>query len=205
MAINTYASLQTSIAAWAQVNAADLSSVIADIVTLGETRINRELYCKDNESPIQGAIGSNGDLALNPDYRSMKFAYVLSANSSTKLEPRSAEWIYQNYPARVAGGIPKFFARKADRMIFGPYPDSGYAINGVYYKNMPPLSLQVHDAFLNNPDLYLFGCLSKTEILIGRTDKWQMFEAEYKRLINDVNLTAKYSDSSGGTIQMRPG
>ncbi len=204
MAINTYALLKSSIAAWAQVNAADLTSVIDDIVIMGEARINREVRCKDNEAPLNIAIDANGGLPLPSDYRDMKFAFC-DGPTVQKLERRSAEWIYMTYSTRSAASIPKFFAREANRMIFGPTPNTTGPVRGVYYKNMPPVASVVHDMFINNPDLYLFGCLSKTEVLIGRTDKLQMFEAEYVRIMTAVNLLAKTEDSSGGTLQVRVG
>ena len=202
MAINSYANLQTAIAAWAQLNATDISGVIADIITMGEARINREVRCKDNEWPLNKAIDANGFLPLPQDYRDMKFAYC-DGSPVQKLERRSAEWIYMTYSVRSASGVPKYFAREANRLIFGPTPNTTGPVYGVYYKNMPPVSSVVHDMFINNPDLYLFACLSKTEVLIGRTDKLQMFEAEYLKIMNAVNLLAKTEDSSGGTLQMR--
>jgi hypothetical protein len=204
MAINTYALLKSSIAAWAQVNVADLSAVIDDIIILGESRINREVRCKDNEAPLAVAIDANGFLPLPAEYRDMKFAYVDGA-SPQKLERRSAEWIYMTYPLRSSPGVPKFFAREASNMIFGPSPNTTGPVRGVYYKAMPPVSVVAHDLFINNPDLYLFGCLSKTEVLIGRTDKLQVFESEYQRILQAVNLLAKTEDSSGGTLQVRLG
>lgn len=203
MALTTYAELKTAVTSWMDVTASDLSTKIDDVITLGEKRIFREAFNKDTESPLSGTV-SSGVVAVPADYIKLKFAYI-DGTPTQKLGRRTAEWIYGNYGTRSANGKPKYIARQASNFIFGPYPDSGYSVIGVYYKKPGTLSSAVYDLFSNNPDLFLFAGLAESELLIGRDSRIATWEAKYNKILNDVNMLAKSEESSGGDLQMRLG
>ena len=183
------------------VSSTDLTAVIDDLVTVAEARIFREARTKDTEASISTAIAS-GVVAVPSDYIELKFAY-LDTTPSTILERRPAEWIYSQYPTRSSSGIPKCIAREAGNFIFGPYADSGYTLKGVYYKKLAALSTTAHALFTNNPDLYLFGCLAESEILIGRDARIPLWEAKYQKILADVNGQDRAEGASGSTLRMR--
>jgi len=209
MALTTYAQLKTAVASWvggsdaATAATLGLNNTIDDLVTVAESRIFRECKTKDTEASLSTAIAS-GVIAVPTDYISLKFSYVDGTPVQT-LEPRSAEWIYANYGTRSSTGRPKFIAREAGNFIFGPFPDSGYTIKGVYYKRLAALSAGVHALFTNNPDLYLFGCLAETAILIGPDTRIPLWEQKYQKILNDVNGYDKQSETSRASLQMRLG
>jgi hypothetical protein len=203
MTINTYATLKTAVTSWMDITASDLSTKIDDLVTIAENRILRECFTKDSEYSYSGTIAS-GVIAVPSDWIKWKFVYIDGTPVQT-LEPRSAEWLYGNYGTRSSSGKPKTIARDATNFVFGPYPDSGYTVKGTYYKKAGTLSSAVYDLFSNNPDLYLFACLAESEILIGRDQRIQIWEAKYQKILNDVNLLAKSADSSGGALRVRLG
>ena len=201
MALNTYAALKTAVAGWMRVAAADVSSQIDDVVTLGETRIYREARTRDGEKSYATAMAA-GTVSVPSDYVQMKFLYT-SATPSVALERRSAEWIYANYPTNTSSGAPRYFGRDAGSFIFGPYPDSNYTVTGVYYQKFAALSSALNNQFLNNPDLYLFACLAESEIILGRDSRIPIWEAKYGRILDDVNGLARAEDASGSTLRMR--
>lgn len=202
MSINTYATLKSSIAGWMNVSAADLSSQIDNIITIGESRIYREAKTRDGEKSYATAI-TNGVLSVPSDYVEMKFLYC-SAAPNTPLERRSVEWLYSIYPRVTASsGIPKYFARDASNFVFGPTPDGSYTVTGVYYQKFAALSSALNNQFLNNPDLYLFACLAESEILIGRDSRIPVWEAKYGKILDDVNGLSRREDNSGSTPRMR--
>lgn len=203
MAINTYALLKTAVTSWMDITASDLSTKIDDLVTIAENRIFREARTKDNEAVLSSTIAS-GVVAVPADYISLKFSYV-DGTPVGKLERRDAEWIYGNYGTRSASGKPKYIARETTNFIFGPYPDSGYTVKGVYYKRPGTLSSAVYDLFTNNPDLYLFACLAESEILIGRDSRVPLWEAKYTKVLGDLNGVDKAENSSGSALQIRLG
>ena len=203
MAITTYAELKTAITSWLDITAADVSTKIDDLVTLGEKRIQREYFTADTEAAFSSAI-SSGAVAVPSTFIKWKFVYLDGTPVQT-LEPRTAEWIYSNYGTRSSSSKPKTIARVATDFIFGPYPDSAYTVIGVYYKKAGTLSSAVYDLFSNNPDLYLFACLAESELVIGRDNRVQIWEAKYQKILNDVNLLAKAADVSGGPLRVRLG
>ncbi len=203
MTIATYAQLKTAVTSWMDVNASDLSTKIDDLVTIAEKRIFREAFTKDNEAALSGTITS-GVIPVPSDYIKLKFAYI-DATPVQMLARRSNESLLGEYPSRSASGKPKAIARQGTDFIFGPYPDSGYTVAGVYYKKAGTLSSAVYDLFTNNPDLYLFACLAESEILIGRDNRIAVWEAKYNKILNDVNQLANTEDSSGGSLQIRLG
>jgi hypothetical protein len=207
MAIDTYANLKIATARWiggsdsSDATSLGFSSTIDDIVTIAEARIFREARTIDTEASINTAI-SAGVIGVPSDYIALKFAYV-DGTPVRWLERRSAEWIYNKYGTRTAVGPPSFIAREAGNFIFGPYPDSGYTIKGVYWKKLAALSTGVHNLFLLNPDLYLFGCLAESAILIGNDKRIPLWEQKYQSILAAVNGHARQEDVSGGSLSMR--
>lgn len=198
MAITTYAELKTAIARIAGGSDAStattlgLTSTIDDLVTLGETRILREARTKDQEATLSttGTVPS--------DFVQLKIAFI---SGYPPLEQRPLEWIRATYP--TGSGLPKYIAREGQQFVFGPTPDSGYTISGVYYKRLIPLATAVHALFLNNPDLYLFACLAEADILLGHDNRIALWETKYKKILNDVNAVDRSSVGNGSFIQMR--
>lgn len=202
MAINTYATLKSSVAGWMNVSASDLSAQIDDVVTIAEARIYREARTRDGEKSYATAI-SSGVLSVPSDYVEMKFLYT-SADPRTPLERRSVEWLYSQWPRVTAAvGIPKYFSRDATNFVFGPVPGGSYTATGVYYRKFDALSSAVNDQFLNNPDLYLFACLAESEILIGRDSRIPVWESKYNKILSDVNGLSMREGVSGSTPRMR--
>lgn len=201
MAISTYAELKSAVATFLDVDASDLTDAIDNLVSVAEARIYREAKTRDMETALTGTITS-GAVALPSGYISLKLAY-LTTSPYSPLERRSADWIYGSYPSRSAEGIPKYIAREGSNFIFGPYPDSGYSIGGIYYKNLGAVSSSAHALFTNNPDLYLYCALARSEAIFGRDDRTKLWEAEYQRILNDVNGLHSMEDVSGGSIRMR--
>jgi hypothetical protein len=201
MAITTYAELQTSVANW--LARADLDSYIPDFITLGETRIMREVRARSMETAFSDTIAS-GAIALPTSYIELKYAYVNTAIVS-HLKRREARFIYEKYPTRSAQGEPTYIAREGSNFIFGPYPDSNYPISGVYYKNIGPVSSSAHALFTENPDLYLFATLAETVAFTKNDKRIPLWESKYTTIKNDVNGLAEREDFSGSDLQMRPG
>lgn len=201
MALSTYADLKTAITGWLDVTTATLTSQIDDLITVGEKRIFREARTRDMETALSSAI-SSGVVALPASYVAMKFAY-LNTSPIQVLERRPAEWIYANYPQTTTSGIPQFFARDGSNFIFGPYPDSAYTMNGIYYARLTAISSSVNALFTANPDLYLMAALAEAEMLIGRDPRIAIWESKYQRILADVNGEDKTEDQSGSHLQMR--
>lgn len=208
MSFSSYTNFGTSLAGWLlDNNAATITDVgvsqVADLITVGEARIFRETRTQVMETSFGTAI-SSGLLALPSSYLALKTAYV-NSSPTVSLERRPAEWIRMNYPQNSSSGIPQFIARYGQNFIFGPYPDSAYTINGIYYMQPTAISgAALNTLFTTNPDLYLFACLAEAEIIVGRSDqRVALWESKYQRILMDVNGVDKAEDASGSSLQMR--
>ena len=198
MSITTYAELKTAVKNWLR-RGTEMDSYVDDLVTLGEKRIYRKLRVRAMEEALNSTIAS-GVIAVPSDYVSIKHAYV-DGTPVQGLQRKSAEWIYSNYPTRSADGKPKFIARESTNFIFGPYPDSGYTVKGIYYKRLSALSSATNDIFTNHPDLYLFAALAETAIFIDdkRTELWV---ARFNDIFNQVQGEEDEEGASGGPLTM---
>ena len=207
MSFASYTSFGTSLAGWLlKNNSATVTdvgvSMVADLITVGETRIFRECRTQAMETSFGAAITA-GLLALPASYLALKSAYLASA-PNVSLERRPAEWIRLNYPQDTSSGVPNFIARYGQNFIFGPYPDSGYTVNGIYYKQPTAISgAALNTLFTTNPDLYLFACLAESTIIIRDNPLIPVWEQKYQKILMDVNGSDRAEDSSGSSLQMR--
>lgn len=202
MAITTYAQLQTAVINWLKVSSSDFDTdQLGDLITLAEKRIFRNVRVRAMETTISSAI-SAGVVAVPSDYVEAKHIFVQTSGEYRPLGRRPVEWIYQNYPVRSSDGTPKYFARESGNLIFGPYPDSGYTISGVYYKRLTAIATTANDLFTNNPDLYLMACLVESEPLFGRDARLPVWEAKYRQIVEDLNNEDRREQSSGSVLSI---
>lgn len=159
MALATYTDLLNSVADWLKRD--ELTSAIPDFVVLAESEIYRRLRVREMEAALSSTIAS-GTIPVPADYTDLKFAY-LNTSPVCVLEKKAPAWVYEEYPTRSSDGRPGFIARDAATFIFGPFPDSDYAVKGVYYKRLPRLSVTLNTLYTDNPGLYLFGALLQAE------------------------------------------
>jgi hypothetical protein len=194
MSWTSYTAFRTNVSTWLDVS--DIpSAVLDDLITTAEKRIYREVKAREMETAIASTI-SSGAVTVPSDYGQMKYAY-LDGTPTKPLERRSAEWIYNEYKTRSSDAKPKYFAREGGSFIFGPYPDSGYVMKGIYYKKFQAISTALNDLFNNNPDLFLWAALAESEPIIGRDKRVGLWESKYQNAKNGVNREHENEDMSG--------
>ncbi len=196
-AITDLASLKTEVAGW--LHRTDLTAEIAGWITLAESRIYRELRVRQMETALSSAIAS-GVIAVPSGYVEMKYAYI-NGSPMMKLQRKDAEWIYEKYPTRSSDGTPRFFAREATNFIFGPYPDSGYTVKGVYYKRLAALATT---NWLTDdcPDLILFATLCEAAPWMGNDPRIALWEKKYEQLATAVQRQDEMEEFSGSPLAM---
>lgn len=201
MAITTYAELKSAVTDF--VHRGDLSTVVVDLIMLGEKRIQREVRTPDMEVTYSQAIAS-GVIAVPTDFLEWKLVYI-NTTRTQRLQPKSIEWIYQNYPTRSSDGIPKFIGRGATNFEFGPYPDSTYTVKGFYYKRLTSVASSWNALATANPDLYLYAALAATTAYIQDDPRIAIWEEAYRMTRDDLNGEAKLQDISGAPLRMTAG
>lgn len=195
MSITTYQELQTSVANW--LSRDDLTSIIPDLITIGEKRIFREVRCRVMETTLTGTT-SSGVIAVPSDYLAIKFAYI-SGTLVSKLTRMSASQLYERWPLRTATGLPVAIAREGANFIFGPFPVLDYTIGGIYYAKPTVIATSANALFLANPDLYLFSALCEAAPYLKDDKRIPIWEAKLKQIMYQLaNEDAEESGSGGG-------
>lgn len=200
MAISTYAELKTAVANW--LNRSDLTTYIPDFVTLGESRIYRELRIRTMEESINSTIAS-GVVTLPSDYVELKYAYV-DGSPVQYLRRTNAQTLIEQYPTRSSDAKPLHISVDAGNFIFGPYPDSAYTIKGTYYKRLAALSdANTTNWFTTNaPGLLLFAALSEAEPFLKNDERTMIWQAKYEQEKAGIEQEEQRERFSGGGLGM---
>ncbi len=194
----TYAELKTAVTNWSK--RGDLSSYLDDIILMGEKYLFRRVRTRAMETSLNLTIAS-GVAAIPTDYVAMKYAYI-DGSPTQPLQMKSAQWIQLNYPERSSSGKPVFMSADAGSFIFGPYPDSGYTVKGIYFKRLTSVASTANDLFTSNPDLYLFAALAELEPFLKNDKRVALWSAKREQLIADINKENDESLYSGGPLSM---
>jgi hypothetical protein len=202
MAITDYAGLTTAIQTNWLNRATDtqLTTVVPDLITLGEKRIYRKLRVRAMESAISSTVSGSGSVALPSDYVDLKYAYVNQAPVQW-LDRKSAQWMFTNYPYRASNtGLPKFIARDGSNFIFGPAPDQSYLISGMYYARPVALSSVLNSIFTANPELFLFAALCEAEPWLSNDERIPIWEKKFGQILGDVQFEDDNEQHSGSIL-----
>ena len=185
--ITTFSTLKTALGSFVDRDDMDAVGGTWDIlIGLCEAEIYRDLRIRFMESAFSVTIAS-GVAALPADFLELKHVYV-DGSPTQGLDPKSAAWIYANYPTRAAEAKPVFFAQDADNLIFGPYPDSAYVIKGTYYALPTALGTGNETNWLttNAPDLLLNGSLLASVGYLGEDERSPGWQRNYTDAFNRI-------------------
>lgn len=195
----TYSGLCASVAAF--LHRSDLTAIIPDLILIGEKRIFRKVRCRVMEATFSGTI-ANGVIAVPTDYLELKFAYINSTPTSY-LSGTSASQVYAKFPMRNAQGKPTLIGREGSNFIFGPYPDSAYAVLGTYYAKPTSVQTSANALFVANPDLYLMAALCESAPYLKDDPRVQLWDAKFAVIVNDINNEAATEEGSSGGIAVK--
>lgn len=199
MAITNYSDLQTSVANW--LHRSDLTSIIPDLIMLAEERIFRTVRAREMETAFSEAI-SSGVIAVPSGYIAFKSVY-LDGTPTTKLKRATVAQIYENYPTRSSDSKPKYIAREGSNFIFGPYPDSGYTVKGIYYARLTSIATSENALFTANPDLYLMASLCEAAPYIKEDKRVQIWEGKFAQIKADIESENDEEERSGSGMNVR--
>lgn len=157
------------------------------------------------EASLSGTIDANGHLAVPSDYLAMKGAQIDAAGGQFNLVMRDSQWIYANYPMRLAQGIPSFIAREQGNFIFGPFPDSSYAIVGTYFQRATGLSSTNTTTWMvtNIPLTLLAGCLYSASKFVKDAAAASAYLAELTQRLTGI-IDADKANRMGNDLQIAP-
>lgn len=200
MAINTYGTLKAAIASWLE--RSDLTAVIPDFITMGESQINLDLKCRDNEKRITASVSTEYfDIPTNfIEMRNMQ----LNTDPIQHLNYVSPEQMDQYQPNSTTGQ-PKVYSIHGKEFQIKPIPDSAYTVEMTYWHRLTGMAADSdsNTVLTNYPSLYLYASLISAE---GYTDsenikKWM---ALYDRIIKKINSTDRIGRFSGTKLYSKP-
>ena len=196
-----YSTLKTSIAAF--LHRTDLTSMIPEFIQDAETRIYNELRIRAMEAAFN-ATTSGGTVALPDGFLQWIYLYA-DTDPLSKLQRKDVEWIVTNYQGST--GVPKFFARNGDSLMFGPEPSSDTALIGRYYKRLDALSdSNTTNWFITNaPDLIRYGALCEAAPYMQDDERIPVWEGKYQTAKNRVERTDKRETGSGSLLSATKG
>ena len=147
---------------------------------------------------------ANGEITLPLRYLSLKHAYV-DGSPTQSLERVSSQQVYRKYPVRSGQGKPCLIAVETSNFIFGPFPDQGYTIKGIYYRKYASLS----DSNTTNwyitdaPEVLLYGALLEATPFIGDDIRIQTWQALFSEALDTIVGEKRIEEHSGGTLRTR--
>lgn len=194
--ITDYASLKTSIAAF--LHRTDLTAIIPEFIADAETRIYNELRVKQMETAYSATM--SGGVAAEPSgILEWQWLY-LNTDPKRKLDRRDVEWIVYQFGSNT--GKPYYFARNSGNLIFGPSPDSDYALVGSYYKRLAALSDSNTTNWLtdNYPDLIRYAALAEAAPYLQDDERIAVWEGKYQTAKARIERLEKREKTSGSRL-----
>ena len=158
MALTTYTELKTSIGDW--LNRTDLTSAIADFISLAEAQIERQLRTRQMITRANADI-STEYAALPSDFLETKSFKLTSTNPVTPLIFQTIDALDDLSRTFSAASRPKYFGIVGGQIRVVPVPDATYTTELIYYAKLSKLSSTVSINWLlaASPDIYLYGSL----------------------------------------------
>lgn len=185
MSISTFSELKTAIAAWR--HRTDLTSVLNDFVALAESKFNRKLRTRQQETDFSGTP-TNFEITLPTDF--LAFRRVWRTEDSQDLIVRPLDQIRLN---QVAGYTTAYAL--GDVMV----TDGSSQLTGVYFAKIPALSDSNTTNWLLTayPDVYLAAGLAEASFYVKDVEAAAMWTAKADALISEINRTAHKDQFSG--------
>lgn len=183
MALTNYTTIKAVIQDY--LDRSDLASQLTDFMTLAENRIYRDLRVSAMETALSATI-SSGTIAAPTGYLEMKYAYI-NTSPTSPLQRKDLSYIYTNYPTRSADGKPVYYAREGANFIFGPFPNSNYAVAGIFYKKLTALSgTNTNFITADIPEALIFGALVEAEPFLQNDERISVWETRYQQTIKSA-------------------
>jgi hypothetical protein len=120
MTLATYSDLQGAVANW--LHSADLTTYIPDFITLADGRINNDLRHQGDGDSTGNDHRRRGHLGPDELYRVEGRLHLECISPYVNLDRKTANWIYDKYPVRVATATPKFMAREGHELHLRAIP-----------------------------------------------------------------------------------
>tara|TARA_A100001015_G_C14990448_1_gene713651 strand:+ start:781 stop:1407 length:627 start_codon:yes stop_codon:yes gene_type:complete len=188
MALNSYSSLQLSIADW--LNRSDLTSQIPDFISLAESQISREL--RHYKMIKSATAGIDGQYSATPSDWLETIRFHLNDTNKTLLQQTTVEEIAKlRQSSSDAQGKPSHFSHTGDLIEVYRRPDTSYVGELLYYSKIPSLGATPGSDFnwllTHAPDCILYGSLLQAAPFLKDDERIPVWGGIYQATINSLN------------------
>ena len=188
MAINSYAELKTSIAAYLQ--RSDLTAIIPDFITLAESDINSDIAdLQVAQSHLSVTTTANNPLVSTASMYALRDAWCNG-------EPLHIGLPSSMTTTSTAKGAPEAIAISgASAIRVYPIPDAVYTIDMLH---IPLLSIatELNWVFTQSPSTYLYGSLLHASAYIEDMSKISAWQAGYEAAISRLRSANRHGHAT---------
>lgn len=202
MALDTYASLQASIASW--LNREDLAAQIPDFIALAEAKFDREL--RVNAMVGREVTTASSDYVELPSdwLQTISAAITSPANTYSALRYIGPEE-YNDLRNDGLTGTSRMYTIINNNMLLLPAPEASVTIEIIYYKKIPALSSSVATNWLlqRSQDLYLYASLIQAEAYLQNDERITLWAGAVERIIADMKMESERDRRPQGALMAR--
>ena len=196
MSLASYSDLQTSIANFS--HRTDLTSIIPDLITLAETRINGDLDARaqDTKSAL-ATVASVESVAAPTDLINIRNLSISSTTPIVTLVYQAPDTYEIDHPWGVTGTPTKYTVIGAN-LYLAPTPDAVYTLDIVYKARVPSLSVTNTTNYLltTYPMVYLAAAMCQVATYTRDAGMSAQWEQQYTDSIKSVNTQDWFSGST---------
>jgi hypothetical protein len=187
MSISTYSELKTSIAGW--LHRSDLTTSLADFITLSESKFNRRLRTLDQETTFGPSTPTSYEITRPSDFKA--FIRLWRTSDGGEVFSRSLTEVVSGQ----AAGVSAYYAINRSVITF----DGTSEVKGTYHAKVTALSDAAPTNWLLTayPDLYLWAGLSEAAFYAKDLNAAAMWTERTDALIKEINGTSQRDKFSG--------
>jgi hypothetical protein len=204
MALTTYTELKSSLADW--LNRTDLTSAIADFISLAEAQMERQLRTRQMIVRSTASFAAAAEYGTVPDdfleVKSMK----LDTNPVTSLTFQTIDSMDQlSNTTYLSSGKPLYFTVVGNQFRLLPIPDGAYTADLVYYAKLAKLSATNATNWLltQAPDVYLYGSLLQAAPYLQDDARISVWSSLYLAGLEQLQVADDRGSTSGGALLAR--
>ena len=204
MALTTYTELKSSLADW--LNRTDLTSAIADFISLAEAQMERQLRTRQMIVRATASFAAAAEYGTVPDDFMEVKSIKLDTNPVTSLSFQTIEGMDQlSNTTYLSSGKPLYFSVVGNQFRLLPIPDGAYTADLVYYAKLAKLSATNATNWLltQAPDVYLYGSLLQAAPYLQDDARISVWSSLYLAGLEQLQVADDRGSTSGGALLAR--
>ena len=204
MTLTTYTELKSSLADW--LNRTDLTSAIADFISLAEAQMERQLRTRQMIVRATASFAAAAEYGTVPDDFLETKSIKLDTNPVTSLSFQTIEGMDQlSNTTYLSSGKPLYFTVVGNQFRLLPIPDGAYTADLVYYAKLAKLSATNATNWLltQAPDVYLYGSLLQAAPYLQDDARISVWSSLYLAGLEQLQVADDRGSTSGGALLAR--